>query len=274
MNKKILTLIAFSALSASSFAGVVKDKTKETVFKNTNCAATDSCDLVEFRVQSYDYHVIFADQSPSHGTSAFMSYTTKSIDDLENYAIVQQIKGCIFDSGQNYDGEIIKSSNYVRDLFGKSVDYKHPEWTIDSIDLDPMYNNSVPSLRHGSYRWNTAKNSYSKDTEKVYAKERPTSPTLYVSDLPGTAFADNNEAKNISLEFRTCIYKTGKIPLVATPGDVNFSEPIACIPWKSSFIYNHKAKKFEAKDEIDSFCNQKDASDEVVPSAEIVPTEN
>lgn len=256
MNKKILTLVAFSALATSAFAGVTKGKIKEVVFKNINCAATDSCDLVEFKIQSYDYKVTFADQSPSYGTSAFMSYSTKNIDDLENYAIVQQIKGCIFDSGKSYDGQVIKSSTYVRDLFGKSVDYKHTDWTIDSIDEDPMYNNSVPELRHGSYRWNTVKNSFSKDTEKVYAKERPTIATLYVSDLPGTAFADNNEAKNISLEFRSCIYKTGQIPLVATPGDVNFSEPIACLPWKSSFIYNHGAKKFEEKSEIDSFCNK------------------
>lgn len=258
MNKKILTLIAFSALAANSYAGVTKDKIKETVFKNINCAATDSCDLLEFKVQSYDYHVTFADQSPSHGTSAFMSYTTKNIDDLENYAIVQQIRGCIFDSVKDYTGEVVKYSSYVRDLFDESVPYKHNDWEIDSVDKDPMYNNGNADFRHAPYRWNTVKNSYAKDTEKVYAKERPTSATLYVSDLPGTAFVDSGEAKNISLEFKTCIYKTGKIPLVATPGDVNFSEPIACLPWKSSMIYNHDLNKFEAKNEIDSFCTQKD----------------
>jgi hypothetical protein len=260
MNKQILTVIAFSTLAMSSYAGVTKDKIKETVFKNINCAATDSCDLVEFRVQSYDYHVTFADQSPSHGTSAFMSYTTKNIDDLENYALVQQIRGCIFNSVQNYSGEVIKSSNYVRDFFNESVAYKHIDWQIDSIDLDSMYNNGNANFRHAPYRWNTVKKSFAKDTEKIYAKERPTTPTLYVSDLPGTAFADYGEAKNISLEFKTCIYKTGKIPLVATPGDVNFSEPIACLPWKSSMIYNHESKKFESKNEIDSFCTQKDDS--------------
>lgn len=254
MNNKILTLIVFSTLSATSFAGVTRDKIKETVFKNTNCAATDSCDLLEFKVQSYDYHVSFPDKTISHGTSAFMSYTTNKVNNLENYAIVQQIKGCMFTSSQNYDGEIIKSSNYARELFGKIVNYKHMDWTIDSIDEDPMYNNSIPELRHGSYRWNTVKNSYEKETQKSYAQERPTSPTLYVSDLPGTAFTETDEVKNISLEFRTCIYKTGKIPLVATPGDVNFSEAIACIPWKSSFIYNYKTQKFEAKKEIDPIC--------------------
>lgn len=267
MKKKIITLIALSALSTQTFAGVNKGKIKETVFKNTNCAATDSCDLVEFKVQSYDYQVTFADQSPSYGTSAFMSYTTKNVDQLENYAIVQQIKGCIYNSGVDFLGNVIKSSNFVRDLFGKSVPYKHADWQIDSIDEDPMYNNNVPEFRHGSYRWNTVKNSYAKETEKVFWNERPTSPTLYVSDLPGTAFADDNEAKNISLQFNTCIYKTASIPMVATPGDVNFSKPIACIPWNSSFVFNHKSQKFESRNEVDEFCTR---AEDPKPNIEII----
>ena len=259
VNKKIFTFATFALLSASSFGqSVIRDKATDVVFKNTNCAETDSCDLKELKVSSYNFHVIFPDKTVSHGTSAFLSYTTDDIDNLENYAIVQQIKGCQFTSLKNYDGEIIKTAGYSRELFGQIVQYKHTDWTIDSIDVDPMYNNSIPELRHGSYRWNTVKNSYSKDTEKVYAKERPTSATLYVSDLPGTAFADNIDAKNISLEFRTCIYKTKNVPLVLKPEDVNFSAPIACLPWKSSFIYNHDTKKFAAKNEIDPVCLAKE----------------
>lgn len=255
MQNKLLLLIALSAISTSSFAGVVKGKTKSTIFKNTNCKATDTCDLKEFKVESYDFKVTFSDKTFSLGTSAFMSYTTQDVANLEDYAIVQQIKGCHFDSYKNpATGEVEKTLGYSREFFGEIIKYKHSNWVIDSIDTDPMYNNSISGLRHGSHRWNTVKGSYDKKTEKLYGRELPKSPTLYVSDLPGSAFIDSGFAKNISLQFKTCIYKTRDIPLILNPEDVNFKEAISCLNWSSSFIYNHDSAKYETKTDIDPVC--------------------
>ena len=172
------------------------------------------------------------------------------------------------------DGTIKKEILDSREFFDSIIKFKHTDWVIDSVDLDPVYN-SHPDLRHASYRWNTKPGSFDKSTEKVYYNERPSTPNLYVSDLPGTAFySQDGEAKNLSLEFVTCIYKTVDIPLVATPADINFSTPIACHTWKSSFIYNHEAAKFEVKNDVDAFCLEKpltEAVREIKGDVEVLP---
>lgn len=260
-----LALIGTTLIQSNVFAGVVRDKAIVKTFKNTDCLANNTCDLTEFSVSSNDYHVLFQNGDVSHGSNAFMSYKTKEIDQLENYAIVQKIRGCKFWSSVNEDGSIKKEILESREFFGDFIKFKHPEWVIDSVDVDPVYN-SVPDLRHGAHRWNTKADSFDKETEKFYFRERPTAPRLYVSDLPGTSFYEDSKAKNISLEFEACIYKTADIPLIAKPDDINFSTPIACHSWKSSFVFDHKKEKFEVKNEVDSFCLEKP---EVVP--QVIP---
>jgi hypothetical protein len=246
--------IAGLLVAAQSFAqSVHRGKPTIQTFKNTNCAETNSCDLKEFKLHTYEYTVNIRGEM-SYGSNAFISYKTKEIDQLENYAIVQKIRGCNFASRKMEDGSIEKHFLYSREFFGDIVRFKHPEWVIDSVDKDLMYNNYGPEMRHAYYRWNKKPGSYDKETEEYYFRARPERPELYASDLPGTAFVMDGLVKNISLQFETCIYKTSDVPLESTPDNINFATPIACHEWASSYIYNHNTEKFESKKEIDQFC--------------------
>lgn len=244
---------AFLLFYFSAQAGVIKETPLIQVFKNNECQ-TANCDLQEFKLHTYNYKVTFADGT-SFGTGAYMSYKTNDVSTLEDYAVVQFIKGCVFDSRVLPSGEIQKELAVSREFFGKVVRFKHPEWVIDSLDVDPMYNNGPAGHRHGTYRWNIVANSYDKKTEIKYYNQRPTDPSLYVSDFPSTAFSFDGGARNVSLKFKTCIYPTSDLPLVSGPNDLNPESAVHCFEWKSSNIYNHSKNKYESNEEIDSFCN-------------------
>ncbi len=221
--------------------------------------AKNPCNIESFKLHHYNYRILFAgDPRPSYGTAAYMSYETRDVDQLEDYAFVQFIKGCAFESRVDEEtGEIRKRFHLLRHFFDELVDFHHPEWVIDSIDKDPMYNNMEPHNRHGAYRWNRVRGSYDRKTEVFYQNRKPRFPLLYASDHPSTSFLTAQGARNMSLKFKTCIYQTNDIPLVSSPKDMDPSQALGCFNWQSSFIYNHKTGEYESPEEIDEFCLRK-----------------
>lgn len=231
-------------------AAVIRETPLIQTFQNTNCADDNSCGLKEFKVTTTEFKVT-SSKFTSMGTDLKMSYKTSKISELEDFAIVQFIKGCKFNSHKIADGSIQRYFGIVRDFFGEKVKFDHKEWVIDSIDTDPMYNNGVANKRHQYYRF--IKNG----KEAYYFQEQPTTPEFYVTDLPGTVSTLDDPrdiASNISLKFKSCIYKTSDIPLEVAPNELDFAKPIRCFEWGSSHIYNHKLNKYERKSEIDPFC--------------------
>jgi hypothetical protein len=245
--KVVLPLLLVASLSAAKQINgkVVTQKTS-----NSTCEKTDSCSLKEFKIRQNEYVIKLAEGgSPSYGTNVFMSYKTSTVKDLTDYAIVQFIKGCRFKSFKNAEGKIEKHMA-VRFSFGEKINFAYPNWAVDSDDKDPMYQHGDTESRHGYYRWMDG------DKPVSYVRRLPTNPELYVSDIPGTASMDKPTgiADNISLEFKTCVYKTTDVPVSSTADDLNFAKPIQCLGWRSSYIYNHKKDIFESPATIDSFC--------------------
>ena len=70
---------------------------------NPDCRSTYTCDLKRFTLTTSVYEVWFSDDPnyPTYGNGVIMEYETDSVDALEKYAIVQFIKGCVFDSSKN-----------------------------------------------------------------------------------------------------------------------------------------------------------------------------
>jgi len=252
-----LTILSLLICCTTAYCGVVVFNPAKKTFINKNCVKTDSCSLKKATVLLNDYKVIFSPGKVNLGTKMIATYETDSISNLEKYAFVNFIRGCHFGSYVE-NKKVKKYFNRVRILMGERVPLHHPKWTIDTIDHDPVYNSADEyyTLRHHLYRWNSVPGSYEKKTQNFYGIKTPNFPYLYVTDFPGTAFYENtsNEAINISLKFRMCIFKTSDIPLIAAADDTNFAKPIHCFDWQSSFIFNHRTKKYETKDEIDPFC--------------------
>jgi hypothetical protein len=219
---------------------------------------TNQGDLVEFKVTTNKYKVFFTDDpdedSPSHGSTMYAEYTTKEIDQLQDYAVVQYIKGCVFDSEKQADGSIKKTNHISREFFGDVVPFMHKKLVIDSVDVDPIYN-SMENHRHGAYRWNEVQGSYAKATEHYFLNQEPDNPTLYVRDMPSSAFTSGyGGAKNVSLQFEACLIKTSDVPKVGTPELDLRGKALKCFKWDSSFIYNHSTEKYESKKTIDPYC--------------------
>lgn len=245
----ILSLVFFSSLS---YAGRV-DRYDYQVQNYQEADPKSS--LKEFKVTTNKYKVIFSeDESPSFGTTMYAEYTTKEVDQLDQYAVVQYIKGCIFDSKVLADGTLQKTNFVSRQFFGDVVRFMHKDWVIDSFDVDPIYN-STKKHRHGAYRWNEVQGSYAKATEQWYVNQEPDNPTLYVKDMPSGAFTSGDSAKNVSLQFEVCLIKTKDIPAVGTPSLELRDKAIKCFDWDSSFIYNHQKQTYESKPTIDPFCS-------------------
>jgi len=245
-------LILILAIPSFSFAGkVVREKAKVQVFKNRNCQSTDSCGLKSFKVESYNYGAHFSKTEVSYGTGMYASFKTQSVNDLEDYAVVQYIKGCKFESYKNTDGSISKRIAEKREFFDEIVDFIHEDWVLDSVDLDPVYN-SHKQGRHLVYRWNHQQNTRA-DHIYLYS-EYPKVPFLYVRDFPGTVSVSSLGAKNISLQFKTCIFKSKDVPYESTPSGFGTEKALKCFEWDSSHIYNFKNKKYERRVGIDPFC--------------------
>ncbi len=269
-----LILVSFTnGLSArAAVVGPQSDNSKVKILKstlqtskNTDCKKNDTCDLKEFSLITQDYSVDLTAQglALSYGTRMYASYRTDKIEKLGKYGIGQFIRGCMFDSRME-NGELKKSVRYSREYYGKTMLYHHPEKAIDGIVRDPLDWGweSVPNQRHAYYQWNPKPELYDVKGSKYVIEADPTLPTLFVSDRPGTVFYDANAktAKNISLEFSTCIYKTKEVPTDVAPDKLDFAEPIQCFSWTSSFVYNHRKGKFETLKTLDSICTDKNPS--------------
>ncbi len=225
---------------------------KEEVFINTDCEKNKTCDLkrVEYFVEDYSVGI---DGSHNYGTRFFARYETRRTKDLEKYVFVQFIKGCNFSSSLT-DGkvEIAYDSVYPRDA--GVIKFIFKEWTIDSYDFDPVYSTVPGYSRFYGYRWNRIPGSFSTDTEVFYGQRKPKTPKVYIVDHPGQAFYWHEWAHNLSLQFRTCIYKTKDVPEYVPHDDINFAQPINCYEWSSSFIYDHFANQFKNPSHIVPAC--------------------
>ncbi|HEX2230489.1 MAG TPA: hypothetical protein VHM64_25435, partial [Candidatus Binatia bacterium] len=112
------------------------------VFSNSNCMSADTCDLKRFTLTTSVYEVWFSDDPnhPTYGNGVIMEYETDSVDALERYAIVQFVRGCVFETLRNGKGKISRNLGYVVPSFGENIPFCFPEWVIDSRDSDPAYN--------------------------------------------------------------------------------------------------------------------------------------
>lgn len=254
MKSSISLLLVLASLNVS--AGVQRKVVKNKTLVNKDCEATDSCTLKSLSLKVSDY-IVTRQSEKSYGSNAYIAYETEDVKHLEDYAIVQFIKGCAYNEKLNEDGTTEVHTGVSRKFFGSYSKFIHKEWVIDSIDKDPIYNSSeVSDSRHEYYRWNENPNSYSDNGEHYVLRRYPTHPKLYVSDLPSTSFYSDSVAKNTNLIFKTCVYKTKDIPRELNPTDINFADPLLCMNWESKNVYNFKTKKYEKNRSVEETCNE------------------
>lgn len=259
MAFKFFLLAIFSLtilpLNLSASPGDLKLLKRERfTFENKDCVKNDSCDLKAVRYLIEDYRIELYGGLFNFGTRLFTEYETESIEFLEKYVFVSFVKGCAFTS-ELTDGEV--NTSIAHGSGGpNSTEVWYPDWTIDSFDSDPAYNSYPGVSRNHTYRWNSQESSFDPKSENYYGIIRPTVPKLYVSDRPGTAFTGaNGKAKNLSLVFKMCLYKSGDVPVDIANKD-SLGEPIHCYQWASSWIYDHSLNRYTNPYGISDACQK------------------
>lgn len=247
----LLPLFFLAEVSHGDFTGKghvhVLSETKQ-VFVNDDCRRTDSCDLKSFALIRTAYEVWFSDDPyhPTYGSGAIMEYETESVSALEKYAVVQFKKGCVFYSSEDREGKIRRVVNDTVLSFGSDTSFCFPRWVIDSQDTDPAYNSDPEYGRFYLLRWNRP-GSYEQRTQELYGAEKPKKPVLYMTDYPAGAFVTGAAARNVALEFNSCIFKADEVPAATRRNDVRFARPIHCFDWRSIYVYDFAAGKFRTQ---------------------------
>lgn len=250
LGNAVYAATAANTKTATSF-------THEEVYVQSpeECAKFDSCDLKQIIFRTNDGS-LKRDNSADldmYWTKMYASYVTKTLADIENYAFVQFIRGCVFSSEVLPDGTVATYFNVIRthiDVPDGKMLFRHSDWVIDSNDEDPVYSSdlSYSADRHFFAQWTTPHGAWDPDLVQgnLYGEKRPAFPQVYVTDLPSPAvrFPDG-VAQNASLEFRICLYKTADIPRRAMGSNIDFAQPIKCFEWNESFVYDHGAQSWE-----------------------------
>jgi hypothetical protein len=245
-----LALLA-TATAHGDFTGkghVHKIAESKEVFANPDCHLTGSCDLKRFTLTKVQYEVWFSDDPihPTYGNGVIIEYETDSIAALENYAVVQFKKGCVFHSWKNGAGDIYRNISDVVPSFGETIPFCFRHWVIDSQDSDPAYNSDPEYGRHYLLRWNKP-GSYDNRTQKFYGAQKPRRPILYMTDYPAGAFITGTGVRNVSLEFKTCIYKASEVPAETSRDNIHFAHPLACFDWQNVYVYDFAKASFQTE---------------------------
>lgn len=235
------------------------------------------CSLQKFAMVQQEYRSSSTEDkviTENSGVYAYLHTTDSSCN--RNYGIVQYIKGCAVESRKSPDGQW-KSGYMLYQSRGKYVDFYMPEWTVDTVDVDPMYASTSPGDNADRmYKYYTPKaRQILSDANKVklfnycgqYENRTmigqnigPQKELLFVTDYPSGSYVDPNNQRyyveNATLDFKICVYHRKDIPTSGNPKffDVPTAQggPIACLDWSSNHVWDMNKKKFtKAKSVLD-----------------------
>lgn len=231
---------------ASVYADVIVEGSRKKIFTSTHISDKRLSE-VGFWERSYRVMPSASDGSegPFYGNRLYAWYQTKQHTDLEEFVFVQFVKGCAFSTYAD-GAHISVEMDRAREHFGVVRKFIHPDWEIDSIDEDPVYW-STKSTRHDLLRSGGSADVFPDKTGEFpgYGERFPEVPRLFITDMPSGAWwwrRANSKAiaaTNVSMWFRTCLYRAKDVPKTARPRDVNFGTPVVCYNWDNNRVYDH-----------------------------------
>lgn len=251
---KKFILVALTLTTVAQAAPTVR------TWVNPECANGGVCELKGMK--------LYLEKSNSRyaGTTMSAEIETTNKAALKDYAIVQYIDGCLFET--NREGKIRMAQ---REFWGRrGSPFKHVGFELDSAsDKDPIYW-SNPEAGYDDLRgFFIPRNSYYATANPILTENygawagKPKNlkeNKIYVHDAPTPSGwdADTNlkvTARNSSLRFRTCLHKIDTVPAKVESPATQIQDAIVCMDWNSNFIYNFSTRKFEDKgDNIHAAC--------------------
>lgn len=187
------------------------------------------------------------------GPSSYMvaELKTTSPAQVRDYAFVQYIRGCVFDT--TAAGQVKFRTRSFRGSEG--VPFQHPTWQIDSMLADPIYfstrNPGWDELRGMEIPRNAnymvVDPSGGREVRWGGRESNVVDNRLFVFDNPTggivSQFNGQTVATNSSLEFRICLHKISDIPQREPNAGAVIANPIACLNWDARFHYDFARRR-------------------------------
>lgn len=257
-----IIILAASQTEAANFK-VIGRIDKDLKISAANCEETKSCPLKRVFAQILTKEILVKGEK-YYASDSRIGYETKNKTDIEEFAVVQLIKGCLYSKYiSKVTGEETKVHDSLREFWGNpNFRFIHTDWVIDNTEANPYYTSFGEYGPHALLRWNQDPKIINPNSSKYYYKERPTHSTVYATDLPSAAYVyetDFNKVRKISsLKFKTCIiHKSFIDPNTDVLGNgIEWDKAVQCYEWDHNFKYNESLKKMELAKEIDPFCFQ------------------
>ena len=281
--KKIITFVLFITSVAS--AEIIITPLKIT-FDEQNFTSS-ACSLKKMALLKQDFKATSTEDSGGSVRTGIYGFLETSDPSCQRqFAFVQYIKGCAIERTKTASGRW--NSHYkTYQLRGREIDFNLPNWTVDTIDDDPMYASTdfaTSSDRH--YNYLTPKSPvvlsdknktkllnyvhYSSNAYPLGLNQGPQREISYVSDYPSGAniFYFNGLPSlqyDAVLDFKLCVYKSTDVPRSGNPQNFDVPEaqggPLGCIDWSSNHIYDRISRKFTESTDIKSFCQNLKSTD-------------
>ena len=254
----LLTLL-FSFLPVFSAVEQVSKRSEVFIPPATN-AHLSSLKKAELRVFK---EITYIGKEPHFGTDIRMILETKSVENIEDFSFVQFIKGCMFSSAVDSNGETIITYDSMRmNYMGNQPKlFIHKDWEVDNDSTDPVYTRNPGKGRFDLYRHSSDPNAYNLKAATWYAHSKPKKPFVYATDNPSYAYTSDDykggiNAKNASLEFKTCLFKTADLPSTtdSSGSNIDKNKAIKCFHWDHKYIYNHELKKYMMPKSLHKAC--------------------
>jgi hypothetical protein len=209
------------------------------------------------KLKSIEYQIIHV-ESGIDGRCGYwktinMSYETETAQDIQDYAFVQYIRGCVF--------HVATEPEPYRGFFRRehmNDDFKlfhHPEWTADTFTHDPIYWASPQSTgsRHGYYR--LPEPNFNPHDASLY-QDHPNTTRLWATDSPtGGGSNSNTYGYSSMLEFSTCLYPTADIPRSVADGEILLTEPVHCLDWSQKRSFQPGQGYFKTSGSVTEICS-------------------
>lgn len=194
----------------------------------------------------------------THMTDLRVSLATDTPSQIEDFVVVQLVRGCAFHSDFK-NGRVTKLLTIDRIHQGERVPFRHSDWAIDTETRDPALSSDANFGRFGRLRWNRDPRSSNPDTATWYAHAKPPHGTVFLAELISHAALNpespsgESSAQNATLEFRACVFRAMDVPsTVASTIDV--TQAIVCKEWDHKYVWDFARGRMSRPQRIDPVC--------------------
>lgn len=231
-----------------------------------DCKAAGTCKLSSANLTEIKTKVLLPGDPPdlvSIDTDVRINLSFKDKTSYKEFGVVQQIKGCLYETKLQSNGKRELLFAAAHKNFGSYRLIKYPAFQIDAEGVDPVKSAFVNHGRFDLYHWTPNGKTQDPDNDPWVFNSAPPGTEIYLADLVGfTGLKElkGDEARNSAVDFRVCLFHIKDLPKVSDADGLNidFRKAISCLSWDHHFYYDFKKRAIIDKKETQDICSLND----------------